>query len=248
MSEYERLILAANPAGYWPLGERSGTTAKAYGSTVLDGTYTACTVGVEPAPGGGTCPHFQSTSAKVAIVDDNAWSPQAGASGLITTECWAKPDAAMIGTGGMLICKYGGYEYALQSNADNSVSLFVLNTSVAVIGETKTPANTLVPGRWFHFCGTFDKAANVMEMYLNGRRVGGPNTISGTSSNGTAQLRLGNRGDNDAGGWIGRIAHCAIYPRVLPSYEIRQHFLAGLARFNRPVGGARTGLRSRRAA
>lgn len=230
---YGHVVLRDNPVGYWPLNERSGTTANGAGSTAVSGTYASATLASIPFPAGGMAPYFSGASAGgVSIADNAAWSPEAGASGLLSLEAWFCTATAP-SNNPPLISKLGStqFEYELGLRGAQ-VAAYGINstgaTTILLILNSSATEFGLGLSRWHHTVYTFDRATPAATLYVDGQLVGTSSTATVNATDGTAQLWLGGRADDASASLAGGLAHVALYNYVLSPLSIRNHYRAGL--------------------
>ncbi len=219
---------------------RAGSvTAYNYGFTVLNGTYTNSPVlGAIPFPAGGRAPYFdRSLQQYITIPDDNAWSPQAGSSGLMTLECWFYQTSYIASTYQMLVTKgsgTNGYEYALFCRGTDS--LFMSEVSHHD-GIPTADATMTISGlnRWHHVATTIDGNSGTpkVSLWIDGRYITAVTNGAITTTHGTAPLIFGNNADFGSNYFDGAIAHVALYDKLLSHNRIQARYLAGLGRARR---------------
>lgn len=220
---YRDAVLADSPVSYWPLTETSGTTA-VDAVAAHNGTYTgsyaqnAATVLV-----GTSVPSTNFTGGYVNLGDNAAYSPQAGASGLLTLECIWNP-STVSGTQ-MLMAKSdsGGSEY--QFYASGSVLVIQIQQG-NYVDICATSGGTLVAGANHHLVTTYDRAAGIVDLWINNVQVASSTAMTGTSADTATALNLSARvGLLNAAGLL---AHCALYGSRLSAAKIASHFRESL--------------------
>lgn len=218
-------VLRDRAIGYWPLDEPSGTVAFDRSGNSRNGTYTGTIT-----PGGrssalGTAPDFGG--GYVNIADNAAFSPQAGANGLLSIEAWAQID--VLGTLRYIFTKGdgGGYEWAIQANVGNFYTGIQWTPGGAdAIGPVD---GGVVNTQLHHIAWVTSKAAQFGFLYMDGVVIGSTNTSPAASSDGTSPVQIGRRGDGYANTWDGLIQHVAIFPTALSAARIKAHYVAGIS-------------------
>lgn len=230
--EYAGIILADGATGYWPLGETGGSTVFDRTTTANSGTYTSAAPGVLPAPvGNSRAPFFNNTPSYADIASNSGYSG-GGASGVVTVECWARPCAA---TGGFqayvskVIGSNSGFEYTMGVLSTGEAFWQPANLDGSANSTAIGPV--LPTFRWFHIVGTWDKANNVQNLYVNGR-LAVSTTCAVTMTANTGHVRVGYRADA-TGATNANVCQVAIYQKVLNSGAIELHYRAGLPSFRR---------------
>lgn len=232
--DHDALVLAKSPSGFWLLNESSGTNAASLiDSPTKDGTAaTGVLLGAGTTAGGDFCPTFDgSNSADITVPDHTDFSSHSGASGTwsLTTWIygtqWTGANRGIVSKGGSPL---GTYEWQLVlTNAGVLVAAFYTSSGSVIAGALTGP--TLSLSTWYHIGLTYDRAAQQFIMYVDGVNVASDSSISSNSSNQSAVLRIGGRGDQAVTDkFIGSISRVALYPTVLSSTEINDMFSAGV--------------------
>jgi hypothetical protein len=217
-ANYANTVLADSPAGYWRLGELSGTTATAASGTP-NGTYTN-----GPLLGMGGAVHDTDTSVRFDGSNDYVTFGDVydltGTSNF-SLEAWVKPAAAATANFPMIISKYGtsGWNLYMENNAQPNADAVTFER-LASGSDYASTATSLQPGTWYHVVATYDGSR--MRIYLNG--VLGDNLPSTRSLPDTATaMNIGGTGDE----FNGQIDEVAIYTTVLNQTRIQAHYDAG---------------------
>lgn len=222
---YAGVVLRDGPVGYWPLDETSGTTAFDRSGNGRNGTYTGTITPGARSSALGRAPDFGG--GYIDIADNSAFSPQAGANGLLTIEAWAQID--VLGTLRYIFTKGNGagYEWATQANVGNFYTGIVWNTGG---GNAIGPVDGgVVNTSMHHIAWVASKAAPLGALYLDGVLVASTVTSPDTSSDGPSPVQIGRRGDGYANTWDGLIQHVAIFPTALSAARIKAHYVAGIS-------------------
>jgi hypothetical protein len=225
---YENAVLGDGPAGYWRLGESSGTTAVDRSGNGHDGSFIgAPTLGVPGAVAEDpdTAVAFNGTSQYVDVAQTPALNPAAP----FTVEAWAKV------TGGA-----GSIRTIVGSRAFSPPRGYMLGVAAggewqfAVGGGTGGSGHLIVTGpiahlnTWTHLVGTVETVGTDMRvtLYLNGS-FAVQQTFSMTSfaPNPTQPLRIGADTTTAAARFFpGVIDEVAVYGTALSPAQIANHF------------------------
>jgi RHS repeat-associated protein len=239
-SHYRSVVLDDNPAGYWPLGETSGTTARnvaARKANEYDGTYTSVTLGASGALAGSpdTAVTFSTgSSRRVALPEglvNSSMTP--------TVELWFK---ASSGQSGVL--------FGVQSDPATTVpggewtpTLYV-GTDGKLRGEfwgwdwSHAPApivttGTVTNGQWHHVVLT--AAVDNQQLYLDGTLVQSTsldavNFLSMKHAQiGTGYTRWWPASNGDYMPFTGQIDEVAYYRQPLVASQVAAHYAARTA-------------------
>jgi hypothetical protein len=251
---YAQTVLAANPVGYWRLGEAKGAL-KAVDATVHhhDGVYHNKPHLGQP----GALALDKNTAmgldgpksrAYVEIAANKHFSVVTSGKGL-TVEVWLRPDVLKfqgenidpkdpyihwLGKGETGSFEWGFRFYSHDSDRPNRISAYIWNPDGGE-GAGAYFEDELTKKKWIYVVATYDdpKSPNPrVQIYKNGA-ASGHNASSGTlyksfnikPKTGKAPVRLGTR---DLAGFLtGGLDEVAIYPYVLTPAEIEQHWLIG---------------------
>ena len=252
---YRLLILAARPAGYWRLGERSGVVAADKTKNHHDAWYMKQPKMGAPGAISGDSNSSITLDGKsyVEIPDHPAFSQPTSGAGL-TVEVWMRPDkldfadtAAVkyihwLGKGEERREEWGFRFYTRgDSERPNRISAYIWNPS-GQLGAGAYFQDRLVAGKWIHVVACYEPGNATVGLrpagvciYKDGVFRQGPPSRGTLYSNppdwkimpqrGTAPVRLGTR--DGKGFLVGGLDEVAIYPRVLSPEEIRWHYEVG---------------------
>jgi len=208
---------------YWPLDERSGTTASDKKGTNT-GTYTGTIVkGFSGASDEARTSVNLSGSASYVLVPD---AVALDIPGPISVEYWANSDT-LLNSGDNPNSYFGGVTkastYGLGWTTLISDGGWRFNLSSGGISYTADSATMAVePGRWYHLVGTYD--GTWMRLYLDGVEIASNNIGSKTIDNTTSSLRLGEWGGAD---WDGELDDVSLYSTALGPSAVVAHYAAG---------------------
>jgi hypothetical protein len=250
---YRLLILAARPAGYWRLGERSGATADDETGNRHDGKYLGRLRLGDPGAisGDSNSSITLNGNSYVEIPDSPAFSQPTSGAGL-TVEVWMRPDR--LDFADTAAVKYihwlgkgeegrdeWGFRFYTRGDGErpNRISAYIWNPG-GELGAGAYFQDKLVAGRWIHVVACYEPGdasrRSGVRIYKDGVLRQGPpskGTLYGNPPNwnivprhGTAPVRLGTR--DRKGFLVGGLDEAAIYPRVLSPEEIRWHYEVGV--------------------
>jgi hypothetical protein len=253
---YRLVVLAANPTGYWRLGETAGATSAADETLHRhDGKYLGQpkfeTQGaIVGDPNGAVTLDGQSY---VEIPDDPAFSQPTSGAGL-TVEVWLRPDKLDFAEDDAL--KYihwlgkgeagqqeWGFRFYTKGDTErsNRISAYIWNLE-GKLGAGAYFQDMIVVGEWLHIVACYEPGdASIqsrspgVQIYKNGVFRKGP-PERGTLYNNPPEWSIMpahgkapvRLGTRDRKGFlIGGLDEVAIYPRVLTAEEIRLHYEIG---------------------
>ncbi len=218
-SAYSTAVLADSPAGYWRLGEPSGSTVNdSAGSNT--GTYTN-------GPLLGQASLLSGDSANKAVrfdgSNDHARIPHAAAispTQRVTVEAWIKP--AVVPTSGFASIATKPEAYSLQFNG-NRLEFTVMQNGTR--RRTQAPAGAIVANQTYHVVGTYD--GSNARLYVNGSQVA-TTALTGAISAPSNALTIG-AWDSSQEFLNGTIDDVAVYSTALTAARVGAHYTAGTA-------------------
>jgi hypothetical protein len=218
VASYSSAVLADSPAGYWRLGEKTGTTAGDSAGT-NPGTYRNGVALDVPSlltsDPGNSAAGFNGVNNHVGIPDAVAVSPTAA----LSLEAWIKPDVVpAAGSFASVATKEGSY--SMQFNGPR-LEFTIIQSGVRL--RCQAPAGAVVAGQTYHAVGTYD--GSFIRLYLNGAQVAtlaasGPATVS------SAPLTIGAWSATEEF-MKGTIDEVALYGGALPGARVQAHYAAG---------------------
>jgi hypothetical protein len=222
-------VLADSPAGFWPLNETSGTTANDISGNARHGTYTSS---YALASAVGSLLAVDLTGGYVNVPDNAAFSAGAGASGLMTVEAWVRFDtlAAQMNIVTKGAASNYEFDFRLGDSVSNALAAVTYTSAGGGLMATTQTAGQVAATTDYHLAMTLDYAAKLLIVYRNGAelvRDSASSSPSEFSSNGTAALQIGRRGDAAGAVLDGKIGCVAYYPTALSAARILAHYEAG---------------------
>jgi hypothetical protein len=208
-SGYREEVLADSPAGYWRLGETSGTVASDQTANSNTGTYTnGPTLG---QPGAlledpNTAVSFDGSNDYVSVPD----SASLDVGDTVTLEAWVKRGST--GSDSSIIEKDAHYE--LYFAADDKLTLREPGT-----GDIAESTRTVRDTQWHHVVAT--KSGSTARLYIDGADVTGKVTNQ-TLANNANPLTIGRTPY-----FSGSIDEVAVYSTALNASRVKAHYRAG---------------------
>jgi hypothetical protein len=223
-SAYSNSVLADSPAGYWRLGEKSGTTANDASGGGHPGTYKNGALLGQPSllPGdsANTSVRFDGTNDLVAIPSAAALSPTAK----VSVEAWIKPNA-LPAAGSFASIASKPESYSLQFNGPK-LEFTIMQSGAR--RRLQAPAGTIATGQAYHVVGTYD--GTTQRLYVNGAEVANaPLTGAITANSNALDIGSWSEGSEDFNGTIDEVA---VYAGALSAARVGAHYQAGTATSN----------------
>jgi len=215
-SGYRAAVVGDGPAGYWRLGEGSGTVASdamggstgAYRNGVTLGAASLTSDAADGAAG------FDGVNDSVAVPSTTSLS----ASAAVTVEAWVRP-SALPGAGSFASVVTKAESFALQFNGPQLEFTTMRNGTRR---RVQAPAGTIVAGQRYHVVGTYD--GTTQRLFVNGVLVASGNFSGALAVNGNPVVI----GSWDTGSEFlsGTIDDAAVYRKALSSRQVASHFSA----------------------
>ena len=224
-------ILANNPAGYWRLGETSGTVATNSGwiAGTGNGQFTNGVVNGVAGPQPPAFNGFESNNLAARFNGSGAtvvvpYSPDLNPSAAFTVEAWVKPSQSG-GTIRCVLCSYHPYGsaangYVLCQDLDTKGQWeFLLGNSTGFIARTH--GGTVDTSNWQYLAGVCDGSS--ARLYVNGSLVAS-NTLSGAfGPNPSEKFVIGGRADGSYS-FTGDVDEVSVIARALSATEIATRY------------------------
>jgi hypothetical protein len=215
---YKEAVLADAPAGYWRLGETSGTTAAAVAGSGT-GTYRNGALLGQPSLLAGDSANkavsFDGVNDYVSIPSSAALSPTLR----VSVEAWIKPQS--LPAAGLFTSIASKPEsYSLQFNGPR-LEFTIMQSKVR--HRLQAPAGAIVAGQTYHVVGTYDGA--VQRLYVNGTEVASV-ALTGAITVNTNTLDIASW-DEGREAFNGTIDEVAVYGSALTAARVQAHYQAG---------------------
>ncbi|HLK43901.1 MAG TPA: LamG-like jellyroll fold domain-containing protein, partial [Thermoleophilia bacterium] len=235
--DYRSTVITDAPAGYWRLGESSGSAIADSSGNNLAGSLTGGVTLGQPgvvAGDGDTAISFDGSSGYASIADAPSLSFTGGS---FTVEAWVKTtSAAMV----PLVSKSSGSstrEYSLRLAAGGTPVFAVYSggqTESAVSGPT-----AINDGHWHQVVGVASTSSGTttLTVYVDGAPAGLTSTSGLTFTDTTAPLEIGrfNSPPDTTAYAAATIDEAAVYPTALSATRVQAHYAAAACS---PISGA----------
>jgi RHS repeat-associated protein len=226
---YASTVLANAPAGYWRLGEASGTlasdasgngnNASYYGGSILG---QAGAIVQEPDPG----VKVDGLSGHVIVPN----SPKVAQTGALSLETWV--NLTSVASTQMLIDKGDGGTASLSAFdlVYNAGQGFAIDTFIGSIKASAAQSGTPATARtWYHVVGT-RTAAGALTLYVNGSQVATGTDTGGSLNNVDSPLAIGASGSGTGSQLLpvsGSLDEAAIYASATTPSQIATNWNNG---------------------
>ncbi len=224
-SPYSQLITSDGPAGYWRLGETTGTIAADSGGgnpgTYQGGVTLGATGLLTSDPDKAAT--FSAASATVVMASTTALSPTTS----VSVEAWIKP-TSIPATGAFASVATKPESYSLQFNGPK-LEFTIMQAGVR--RRLQAPTGAIVAGTTYHIVGTYDGTSQ--KLYINGAQV----AIAGLTGAITANTNSFNIASWNASSefFKGTVDEVAVYPIVLSPTQVLNHYTNGTSTAPPPV-------------
>lgn len=181
------------PLLHWKMDERTGTTT----------TYDSSGNGRDGTLGGisnsdwvtgkyGSGINLDNSDDYISIADNDVFS--VNNTNQLTVEAWVKLDSVSLTQ--EIVSKGSGsnYEWALRVNGDGTLYGYLYQSGGGDYMVTPF-SSTLVTNTWYHIAMVANISTPSLKLYLNGNQIAEDTTSSGSYTNGTAAVRVGERAD-----------------------------------------------------
>jgi hypothetical protein len=227
-------VVADNPAGYWRLGETSGTVATnsgwilGTGNGQYAGNLTNGVAGPRPPTFAGLestnlAARFNGSDAKIEVPFTGDLNPSAA----FTIEAWVKPSRTNSSVGcpvsSLLVSGSGRTGYALYQNytAGPNQWDFCIGNSSGYIAHAH--GGTLDTNHWLYLVGVYD--GSTVRLYTNGALAGSATPSGPFAPNTSQKFVIGGRIDSSNPYYFaGDIDEVAVLGRALSATEISNRF------------------------
>jgi len=226
---YAGTVVDNSPAGYWRMGEGSGTLAVDASGHSNAGAYSGgATLGqtgaIQGDPDNG--PSLDGASGRIIVPS----STNLSITGALSVETWLKLNS--VATSQLLVNKGDGatafqsaYQLAYVAGQGFAFSTFIGNVT-SVAGQSATPATA---GTWYHVVGT-RTAAGALTLYVNGNSVATATDIGSALNVVDSPVGIGAAGSGTGSSQQplnGSIDEAAVYPSALPWAQVATNWDSG---------------------
>ncbi len=181
------------PVGHWKLDENTGTST-VYDSSGngRDGTMTNISEDDWATGKLGSGINFDNANDYVNIADNDAFS--ANTTNQLTVEAWVYLDA--LGITQEIVNKgaASNYEWAIRINTDGNTLAYLYQSGGGTYMVTPF-ALAAATNTWYHLALVADVSIPSLKLFINGKFAAEDTTASGSYTNGTAAVRIGDRVD-----------------------------------------------------
>jgi Concanavalin A-like lectin/glucanases superfamily/Fibronectin type III domain len=218
-SSYSNAVLGDGPAGYWRLGETSGSTAvDASGGD--NGSFVNGPVlgqaSLLPGDSANRSVRFDGVNDYVRVPSSGSLSPGVG----VSLEAWIKP-AALPSTGAFRSVLTKAESYSLQFNGPRLEFTIMQNSARR---RLQAPSGAIVVGQTYHVVGTYD--GTTQRLYVNGAQVASAALTGAITTNGNPVTVGSWSGGSEF--FNGTIDEPAVYTTALSAAQVSGHRQAGL--------------------
>ena len=213
-SAYAARVLALSPIAYYQLnGDATDSSGNGFNGLVTGATFGAVGIGDD-----NTAASFDGSGDFIDIhAMAAAWNGNAG-----SMIAWGKSAAWADSTVRSLVSILASSENSIWMQKSAALNGLTFRRSDSNDDLTVNSSALAGSSAWFSVGLTWSVAANALKAYINGAQVGstltGLQTVAGTP--GAATTTIGASNTSGATGWIGDLAHVAIFNRVLTGAEM----------------------------
>ena len=228
---YKDEVLADSPAGYWRLGEPSGTATAFDAAGNSPGAYRGNPTLAQPGGLDGdanTSVSFDGLDDDVRINDNATQRPTQ-----LSVEAWFKPASGNSRSGAVFKSSDFSWSdgWGMYYRNNGTINFFINNSTT---GAVSVPVTF---NAWVHIVATYDGAT--IKLYKNGL-LAASLAYSTPINSSTQPLRIGVVQGNGGAtfNWIGGIDEVAVYPSALSQTRVQAHYLRGRSYQNTVVDSA----------
>ena len=239
-SDYDSVVLADSPIGYWPLSEAEFPARDLAGTNDLSRFGSSLTI-----------PMFSSIltpdgASGAVYTGSNRYSFRGLSSSItqdITIEAWVRWDSTNADLYGQVIAEgdsTGVTGWGIFVSGTGHWALIIKTAGQAWGTDYIDTSTAPVDGLWVHLVGTRKKSSGAMQLWLNGSSIGSGTFTSGNNidyGTGSLGVQISSKASPPSARGGGYFARCAIYDKVLTSTQIANHYNIG----SRLVGQLRDG-------
>ncbi len=218
-SAYSNTVLGDGPAGYWRLGETSGSTAVDASGGDNGSFVNGPALGQTSLLAGDTtnrAVRFDGSNDHVRVPSSGSLSPAAQ----VSLEAWIKP-AALPSSGSFRSVLTKAESYSLQFNGPR-LEFTIIQSGAR--RRLQAPAGAIVVGQTYHVVGTYD--GTTQRLYVNGSQVASAALSGAITTNGNP-VTIGSWGGGSEF-FNGTIDEAAVYTTALSAARVSAHRQAGM--------------------
>ena len=216
-----------DPIAHWKFDENSGTTAvdsiSTHAGTLENGPAWSTTGQIDGAL------DFDGVNDQVVVPHS---VPLASFSALTIT-AWINNQASFLSSAYRIISKETSGQ-----NDNFWLALSGPNLVLGIDGNFFIPSTSFVSNQWYHVAASFDDAADMVRIYVDGVEVYAQSTSASLGAN-TAELYIGNNWENKT--WDGLLDDVRLYNQALTAQEIAALHSSGADEGAPPPGSSCTG-------
>jgi hypothetical protein len=216
-ASYASVVGADRPAGWWRLGETSGTSAANQaggGAGTYAGGYALNQPSLLATDMVDRAVAFNGSTARVSVPNASALQLRT-----LSLEAWIKPTSLPV-SGAFRSVMTKAESYSLQFNGPR-LEFTIIQSGTR--RRLQTPSGVIVAGGTYHVVGTFD--GTTQRLYVNGAQVASA-ALSGSASVTSNPLVIGSW-DGASEFFAGTIDEPAVYGGVLSAAQVAAHYRAG---------------------
>lgn len=215
-------ILGLSPAGYWKLDDAASPPQDSSGNARHASATTGATYRTTAGGGPGSYVTMPTTN-KIPVTNNNAFEVTT-APGL-TFFFLARPTAAPASYSMFVCVGPSSWEYAIQQQTDGSIHAYTMTSAGALVTRSETAAATMALNQWHAICVTISgtSTAATIDVYKNSNTALAKTVVTGAGSapaTNTAVMQIGAQTDVTTRGYVGSMAHFAIFPGVMSGANI----------------------------
>lgn len=218
------VILQSSPSGYWPLDETEGVTALDLSGNNNDGTYSGGYVL-------GVAPITANSSASVSLDGNDGHiqmpvAPELHILGDLTLEFWVDVrtlvgSSIYIDHGGSGETEIQNFIYRLNDGLGTTATFWEYTGAANESADFGVPIGA--SGPTFHVVCRRNATSKSMELIVDNVVVATTSYTNNPTGGELGFLRVGGRGSDHVDG---RMAHVAVYDRLLSDSEVLTHYEA----------------------
>ena len=216
-------IAGLTPQGYWKLDDSASPPQDSSGNARHASATTSVTYRTTAGAFIDTVTNYVTLVAatKIPVADNNAWTPIGG----LTMFCLAKPTTNFLAAR-KIVCKGPtGWEWAVEVGLGGDLRTYTMQTGGTLVRMSVAPTGTFALNKWHAIVCTIsdETTAATIEQYRDSNTALSKTvtTGSGAVTNTASVLQIGAQTDLTTLGWVGSLAHFAIFSGVMSGANIQ---------------------------